>query len=87
MRGQWLADDPLQALGDAVGQHTGGAAAVPRRGMDRVGVQAELLQLRPALGIRLLEQRVVAQVQHVEDEHLHRRSADQLVVRLLDVHA
>ena len=60
--------------------------AVPRRGPDRISVQAQRLQAVPAPVVGKPQQRVRAVVQQVEHVQLHRDVLDQLCGRPPDVH-
>src|SRR6202011_5023649 len=75
--GQRLADDPFKAVREADGPDVCGAAAVRRRGADRVLVQAEVLEPGPAPGIRDVQQGLLSMVEQVEQVQPGRRGADQ----------
>ena len=64
-----------------------GVIAVPRRGPDRVSVQAKVFEPRPPLGVGQAEQRVPALVQQVEHVQLHHEALDQPQARRQRVHA
>jgi hypothetical protein len=85
-RGQRLADHPFQGVGQADGPDVGGAAGIPRRRPDRVGVQAELGQPLAPPGIGHRQQRLAVVVQQVEQVQLDRGLADQAGGRVPDVH-
>ena len=86
-RGQRLADDAFQVVGQADGLDVPRAAGVPRRCPDQVLVQAQVRQPVPPLGVRRLQQRLLALVEQVEQVQLDRDGLDQPGGRVPDVHA